>query len=276
MITVFMAYSRQDQILAQRLAQELTVRGARIWLDFERLVPGTVDWESSIRDGINSADYVLYLASPSARQSAYTNAEIILAQQHAKRIIPIWVDGEHFVDAAPLSLSGIQYLDARGNRFEEALEKLTQALGLIAPPPKTKNILIFLSYARVDVSIVNTLKNDLRQRDVKIWVDHERLKAGAPDWQEAIRRGIQLVDQLVYVASPAARKSPNVNAELMLAYQFKKPIIPFWISGESWIDAAVFSLSLAQYINACGSNYAQALKQLVERLEFGEETEVAI
>lgn len=273
MTSIFISFTQQDRAIAQVIAQDLAGRGARVWLDFERLQPGSVDWETSIRDSIVAADYVLYLASPAARASVYVNAEILFAQQNRKAIIPVWVTGESFLDAAPLTMRNFQFLDARGGRLTEVLERLAQTLGLITLPSRKSKILVFLSYASEDKNTVDMLKGDLRQSEVSIWIDHERLKAGEPDWQEAIRRGIQLVDQMVYVASPAARRSPNVNAELMLAHHFKKPIIPFWIAGDSWIDAAVFSLSLTQFIDACGSNYGSAVKQLVQRLELGEESE---
>ena len=49
---------------------------------------------------------------------------------------------------------------------------------------------LFNSFSHDDADIVERPKRDLTAAGAIIWIDHEHLKPGAPDWEEAIRAGI--------------------------------------------------------------------------------------
>jgi WD40 repeat protein len=131
---IFISYSHEDETLVAQLRQELKARGAEVWLDHERLSPGTFDWEAAVRKGIAEAAFVIYIASPSAVNSRYVKSELSLAEDEQRPIIPWWIAGDTWPKAAPLGWIMTEHIDARGARFGDALIELLTWLGLDAQP----------------------------------------------------------------------------------------------------------------------------------------------
>ncbi len=50
---------------------------------------------------------------------------------------------------------------------------------------------IFISYSRANLPFVQQLTRDLQARGINIWIDKVGLKAGTPDWENALRDAIQ-------------------------------------------------------------------------------------
>jgi hypothetical protein len=126
--------------------------------------------------------------------------------------------------------------------------------------------IVFISYSHSQSSVVDRLKRDLRQAGIQVWIDHENLEPGTPSWEQAIRTGIQASDIVLYMASPEALISNNVQGEIDVAQALHKLIIPLWIAGTEWVHAAPMAMSKAQYLDARGIAYATAVARLLERL----------
>lgn len=132
---LFISYSHEDADFVARLKADLQKAGADIWIDHERLQPGTPDWEAAVREGIAQASAIIYVASPSGASSRFVRDELGLARGKGRRVIPLWVRGEEWHDAAPLGWGSTQYIDARSFRYASALDELLRTLGLVAPAP---------------------------------------------------------------------------------------------------------------------------------------------
>lgn len=132
---LFISYSHEDAAFAARLETDLQRAGADIWIDHERLQPGTDDWDAAIRAGISRANAIIYIASPSGASSRFVRDELGLARGRGRRVIPIWLSGNDWHDAAPLGWGSTQYIDARTFRYAAALDELLRTLGLAAPAP---------------------------------------------------------------------------------------------------------------------------------------------
>lgn len=135
------------------------------------------------------------------------------------------------------------------------------------------DVRVFISYSRVDTGFAERLKSDLRAAGVQVWIDHESLEPGAPDWQAAIRRGIDAAHAVVYIASPEAAQSLNVRAEVLIATEQKRTIIPLWVRGEQWSECAPFQLLDASHVDARGADYADGLLALRRALGLPDATE---
>ena len=129
-ITVFISYSRKDAAFAERLKADLRAAGATIWIDHESLQPGAPDWQAAIRRGIEAATAVVYIGSPDAAQSLNVRAEIVIATEEKRQIVPMWAKGEQWSKCAPFELIGANYLDARDSAYPTALARLRTALGV--------------------------------------------------------------------------------------------------------------------------------------------------
>ena len=96
---------------------------------------------------------------------------------------------------------------------------------------------VFLSYARADASFVSRLQSDLQARGIAVWIDHEDIQPGTPDWEDSLRKAIRHAATVVLVASPSARSSRYVKDELRIAEMYRRPVYPLWAMGNEWMDA---------------------------------------
>src|SRR5258706_9734046 len=124
--SLFISYSRADQILVQRLITDLQSRKIDVWIDKEGLKPGTRNWEQSLRDAILNARAVLLVASPDSRRSNYVQDEIAIAEMYKRHIYPVWITGSEWLDCIPMGMGKTQYIDARGDAYPNAVLELEE------------------------------------------------------------------------------------------------------------------------------------------------------
>ena len=65
-----------------------------MWVDNEKLVPGTPIWEEEIEKAIKAASAVVVILSPDSKNSEWVRREISLADQYRTRIFPVMVRGD--------------------------------------------------------------------------------------------------------------------------------------------------------------------------------------
>ena len=107
---------------------DLRARGVAAWVDEQDLPPGTPSWEQAIRDALRACRALLLIASPHTRSSRYVADELRIAELYGRRVYPIWVEGTQWMECIPLGWGGLQYLDARGERYSAAMESLAREL----------------------------------------------------------------------------------------------------------------------------------------------------
>lgn len=123
---VFISYSRKDNDVTRRIVRFLQREGIKIWLDNERLIPGTAVWEEEIETAIKVASAVIVVMSPDSKNSEWVRREVSLADQYHKQIFPLLVRGDED-SSISLRLITRQYVDLR-QREEEGLALLGTTL----------------------------------------------------------------------------------------------------------------------------------------------------
>ena len=83
----------------------------------------------------------------------------------------------------------------------------------------------FICYARQDKAFAHKLAKDLRRNGVSIWMDVLDIPAGVR-WDRAVEKALRKAERLLVILSPEAVESENVQDELALAFDRKKPIVP--------------------------------------------------
>jgi len=111
---VFISYSRKDEAVMQRIVTFLRNRDIKVWVDNEKLVPGTPIWEVEIEKSIKRASAIIVLLSPDSKESEWVRREISLADQHHARIFPVLVRGDED-SAISIRLITRQFVDIRKN-----------------------------------------------------------------------------------------------------------------------------------------------------------------
>ena len=126
--TVFISYSRKDGVIANRVVRDLQTTGINVWLDHDRLTPGTADWEREIRRAITASKGVIYLASEDATASEYVRDELTIARDNNVTVYPLWVRGTTWSSCIPLGWGRVQYVDARSDKYASGLRHIVAQL----------------------------------------------------------------------------------------------------------------------------------------------------
>ncbi|MEM9504102.1 MAG: TIR domain-containing protein, partial [Cyanobacteria bacterium P01_E01_bin.43] len=83
---------------------------------------------------------------------------------------------------------------------------------------------VFLAHAQADAEVMQQIRRCLQQEGLTVWTSATDIRSGE-DFQQAIRRGIEQADNLVYLLSPAAIASEFCQQELDYALSLHKRII---------------------------------------------------
>ncbi|NEP02475.1 MAG: TIR domain-containing protein, partial [Symploca sp. SIO2E9] len=84
---------------------------------------------------------------------------------------------------------------------------------------------VLISYADEDRGTMEKIGNSLRRESITVWTNRTDIQTGE-DFEEAINRGIEQTDNLVYLLSPNSVTSSYCQQELDLAVSLNKRIIP--------------------------------------------------
>ena len=179
---VFISYSRDDYEFVSTIKNTLEQYDIPVWVDTQNLVPGTPNWEKTIRNALQDSYVLLLVKSPSSRDSIYVQAELSLAQNYKIPILPIWFKGHSWVDSAPLSISQTQYINLHESNPNIEFSSLIQNLKNIIIKRKPKHFLVTDPFAgwydkssfiyqpklsswsctrRVEKHLINEFANDL-------------------------------------------------------------------------------------------------------------------
>lgn len=109
---LFISYSRRDEKVMRRLVVFLRAQGIKVWVDNEKLVPGTPIWEEEIEKAITRAFAIIVILSPDSKNSEWVRREVTMADQFDKRVFPLLVSGTE-EDSVPLRLITHQFVDVR-------------------------------------------------------------------------------------------------------------------------------------------------------------------
>ena len=86
-LRVFISYVRENQEEVDRLCDELTQHGVRVWLDRNDITPGT-RWRQAIRRAIHDGAFFIACFSKeyNERDENYMNEELVLAIERLRKL----------------------------------------------------------------------------------------------------------------------------------------------------------------------------------------------
>ncbi|MEM6256117.1 MAG: TIR domain-containing protein [Cyanobacteria bacterium P01_D01_bin.156] len=122
---------------------------------------------------------------------------------------------------------------------------------------------VFLAYAEEDKTIMEQIQRFLRRQGITVWTNTTCVQTGS-DFSEAIDRGIEAADNLVYLLSTAALNSPWCQHELNYALALNKRIIPIQVSTTAGFSPELQNLqhiALTQETPLEDTDFLKILKQ---------------
>ncbi len=129
---VFISYRRKDVDFVRQLYESLKAKKLEVWIDWEDILPGSVDFTEDIQKGIEGANSFVAVLTPEYLQSEYCLNELKYAVENRKHLLPVVL--RTFDDnTTPPSISHINWIyfcDHAGNifRYDDAVDKLHLAL----------------------------------------------------------------------------------------------------------------------------------------------------
>ncbi|MFZ4826718.1 MAG: TIR domain-containing protein [Phototrophicaceae bacterium] len=130
---VFVSYRRMDVEFVKQLVEALRQAGKEVWIDWEDIPPGSVEFTNDIRQGLEGADAFIAVVSPNYLESTYClDMELAYAASIHKKLIPI-IYQPFDVSKTPPSISHINWIyfiphAGQDNTFEESFPKVLNAL----------------------------------------------------------------------------------------------------------------------------------------------------
>lgn len=130
---VFMSYRRTDVEFVKRLDSAFRQADKEVWVDWEDIPPGAVQFSEEIRRGIEGADAFVAVLTPDFLQSTYcVDLELGYAVKLNKRIIPVVLRKLDGYDI-PQSISHINWIyftphAGQENPFDAAFANVMEAL----------------------------------------------------------------------------------------------------------------------------------------------------
>ncbi len=106
---------------------------------------------------------------------------------------------------------------------------------------------VFLSYSEKEREFMEKIAASLMRESFTVWTNKTDIHSGS-DFVEAIYRGIEEADNLVYLMSAASLESEYCQKELSYALSLKKRIIPLLIE-EIDLEQVPLELRTLQFIN---------------------------
>ncbi len=151
----------------------------------------------------------LRLRAEQWQQNGCTQERLLDADDLAS--VKAWIDQNSSLPAESLQLTALQtqYIAASDRAIESR---------------QVQNPDIFISYSRRDRAFVEQLCQALKQQQVEVWVDWERIPVAAP-WREKLSEGIRDADSLLFVMSVNSVASDYCRDEIQQAESYKKRII---------------------------------------------------
>ncbi len=131
-VKVFISYAKDDEMIANKLCNDLEASGTKPWIDTRDLLPGEI-WKHGIRRAVRESDYFLALLSHnSVSQKGYVHKE----QKIALNLLDEFPENEIFV--IPVRIEACEpYNDKLGElhrvdlfpSYDDALKKILRVLG---------------------------------------------------------------------------------------------------------------------------------------------------
>jgi len=127
----FVCAARKDLSLLKRLKGNLRDYGIMGGKEqqADRVDSAGEDEDGEVREAIRRAAAVIVVGSPHTRRARSVKQVLEIAQMYERPSYLFWMQGDLLVEVVPTGWSHLPSIDARGERYPRALQKMVQAVG---------------------------------------------------------------------------------------------------------------------------------------------------
>jgi len=191
---VVFTYNPQDENLVLNVADQLRKFGLSPWVEAEYMRPGT-----AILDVIQNAIESINCAAIFLGSGSFLNFQLMQLNSHISQIekgkilIPVLLPGVDQIPDTMLFLKEIHSVRfAHGIDDGKAIEDLVWAITRQKPEKKPENSTeqefdVLLCYNHEDKLTVQNLANQLKQKQIRPWLDIQEVRAGSKIYKEVLK-----------------------------------------------------------------------------------------
>ncbi|XZN96459.1 MAG: TIR domain-containing protein [Microcoleus sp.] len=234
---VFLAHNSQDKPQVKAIASELKRRGLKVWIDEEQILPGR-PFQDVIQKAIpNVKSAAIFIGSRGLGKWQAMELRILISQcvDADLPVIPLLLPGAEGIPEDLLFLKQFNWLSFANNIDDvEVLEKLV--LGITQQPPKSSpktagEFDVFLCYNDEDRSEVEQIAEQLKQRQIRPWLNVWEVPPGR-SWQASLAAQIaQIHSVAIFIASKANPcQKEEIESFIWEFIELKRPVIPVILS----------------------------------------------
>ncbi|MGZ5443547.1 MAG: TIR domain-containing protein [Thermoanaerobaculia bacterium] len=128
---VFISYASEDSARVRDITARLTSAGARVWLDKEKLVGGSV-WAEELVRAIKKSSVVMLMCSDAAMRSWAVKQEIQVAGEARKVLLPVLLEHTNYPAQLEFFLAGRQWIEVLDRPESDWLPTMLAALERVA------------------------------------------------------------------------------------------------------------------------------------------------
>jgi hypothetical protein len=230
---VFLAHNSQDKPQVRAIANKLKRRGIKVWIDEEQILPGR-PFQDVIQQAIqNVKSAAIFIGSGGLGKwqilelrsliSRFVDADI--------PVIPVLLPG---VEGIPGDLLFLQELNwvrfANGIDDIEALDKLESGIiqqKLKTPPKTSGHFDVFLCYNEEDQLEVRQIAEQLREREIRPWLDLWEAPPGT-SWQQLLAKQIEPINSIaVFIGNNSGPwQREQIESFIWEFIELGRPVIP--------------------------------------------------
>jgi phage baseplate assembly protein W len=137
---VFVSYSRRDADFVAKVVGQLNTAGISVWIDTDDIDAGD-QWKTAITQAIDQAKWCTLVLSPRSMESSQVAAEVNMAFDKKRPIIPILFEETEINSDLSYALAGINYVDFTGS-FDDGMTGLLRAFGAAEPGRRFANTVL--------------------------------------------------------------------------------------------------------------------------------------
>jgi TIR domain len=172
----FLSYAREDAEFVLRLAKDLRVGGAGVWVDQLDITPGQ-RWDRAVEDALAKCLELVVILSPAAVESTNVMDEVSLALEDGKMVVPVL----HRQCKIPFRLRRLQYVDLSLD-YKAGLDRLLETLGDGAGRTANASALFKTARSSITTSCLGLLhKHNAVEQEQSTALASEKPEDGAVD-----------------------------------------------------------------------------------------------
>lgn len=230
---VFLAHNSQDKPQVRAIANQLKRRGLKVWLDEEQILPG-----KAFQDVIQQALQKVRCAAIFIGLGGLGKWQILESRSLLTRfvdadipVIPVLLPGVEGIPDHLLFLQELNYVKFENGIDDfEALDKLES--GIRQQPIKSllknsRHFDIFLCYNDEDRNEVKEIAEQLKERQIRPWLDIWEVRAGN-SWQQLLETQIAKINSVaVFIGKNGGPwQKEEIESFIWEFIEIGRPVIP--------------------------------------------------